>query len=84
MSFKNVVLFLKIKKTAIFQTYLWIFFSIDQYLGFIVVGTGTFFNIIFHVGTKEPPTEALLKHQEERKLGKLGNRTTDGKGTKIK
>ncbi|KAJ7370165.1 Major facilitator super domain-containing protein 12 [Desmophyllum pertusum] len=50
-----------------------------MYLGFIVVGTGTVFNIIFHVGTKEPPSEALLEWQQERKQKKHGKRTCERK-----
>ncbi|XP_020619286.1 major facilitator superfamily domain-containing protein 12-like [Orbicella faveolata] len=50
-----------------------------MYLGFIVVGTGTLFNIIFHVGTKEPPSEALLKWQQERKHKKLGKGKSERK-----
>ncbi|XP_027059018.1 major facilitator superfamily domain-containing protein 12-like isoform X2 [Pocillopora damicornis] len=40
-----------------------------MYLGFIVVGTGTLFNIIFHVGTREPPSEALLERQKKNVQG---------------
>ena len=44
------------------------------------MGTGTLFNIIFHVGTKEPPSEALLKWQQERKHKKLGKGKNERKG----
>jgi len=54
-----------------------------QCLGFIVVGTGTLFNIIFHVGTREPPSEALLKWQEERKQKKLENGKSERKGERF-
>ncbi|XP_067023223.1 major facilitator superfamily domain-containing protein 12-like [Acropora muricata] len=50
-----------------------------MYLGIIVVSTGTLFNIIFHTGTKEPPSDALIKWQEERKLKKQGNKTNGRK-----
>lgn len=50
-----------------------------MYLGIIVVSTGTLFNIIFHAGTKEPPSDALIEWQEERKLKKQGNKTNGRK-----
>ena len=56
------------------------FFSL-QYLGLIIIGTGTLFNIIFHVGIKEPPSDALLKWLEERKNGKHENNMFRRKGS---
>jgi len=47
------------------------------------VGTGTLFNIIFHVGTREPPSEALLKWQEERKQKKLEKGKSERKGERF-
>ncbi|EDO41826.1 predicted protein, partial [Nematostella vectensis] len=34
-------------------------FSFENYLSFIIVGSGNVFNVIFHVFTKEPPSKAL-------------------------
>ncbi|KAJ7354725.1 Major facilitator super domain-containing protein 12 [Desmophyllum pertusum] len=40
-----------------------------MYLGIIIVGTGSVFNVIFHVGIKEPPSDALRQWLEEQKNG---------------
>ncbi|PFX27557.1 major facilitator superfamily domain-containing protein 12-like [Stylophora pistillata] len=57
-----------------------------MYLGFIIVGTGTVCNIVFHVGIKEPPSDALLKWLEERKNGnhKFRRRGTEKKGLLVR
>ena len=54
-----------------------------QYLAFIVVGVGTFFNVIFHVCINEPPCDALLEREKNRRNGKnkkAKSKTKDKKG----
>ncbi|XP_015747464.1 PREDICTED: major facilitator superfamily domain-containing protein 12-like [Acropora digitifera] len=41
-----------------------------MYLALIIVGTGIVFNVIFHVGIKEPPSDALKGWLDELKNGK--------------
>ena len=36
-------------------------------MAFIVVGVGTFFNVIFHLFIKEPPCQALLEREKNEK-----------------
>ena len=45
-------------------------FLLFQYLGLIITVTGSVFNVIFHVGVKEPPSDALRVWLEERKNGR--------------
>jgi len=45
-------------------------FLVFQYLGLIITVTGSLFNVIFHVGVKEPPSDALRVWLEERKNGR--------------
>ena len=39
-------------------------------MALIIVGTGIVFNVIFHVGIKEPPSDALKGWLDELKNGK--------------
>ena len=58
-------------------------FSPLQYLAFIIVGVGTFFNVVFHMCIKEPPCEALVereKNKKKRKKENLKRRKSDNKG----
>lgn len=41
-----------------------------MYLALIIVATGIVFNVIFHVGIKEPPSDALKRWLDEHKNGK--------------
>ena len=48
-----------------------------QFLGLIIICTGTVFNVIFHAGIKEPPSDALQRwldehNNEKRKRGRNG------------
>lgn len=45
-------------------------FLLFQYLGLIIAVTGSVFNVVFHVGLKEPPSDALRVWLEERKNGR--------------
>ena len=60
------------------------FFFLCQYLSLIIIGTGAVFNVIFHVGIKEPPSEALRRWLEERKNGKNRNNKFGRKGSERK
>ena len=55
--------------------------SLFQYLGLIIAGTGSLFNVIFHVGVKEPPSDALPAWLEERKSGKHKRKKVKRKGS---
>lgn len=52
-----------------------------MYLGLIIAATGSLFNVIFHVGVKEPPSDALLVWLEERKIGKHKQKKVKRKGS---
>ena len=57
-----------------------------QYLAFVVVGVGTFFNVIFHLFIKEPPCEALLEREKNEEKGKNKNKKwskSDKKGSVV-
>lgn len=57
------------------------FLSSFQYLGLIIIVTGSVFNVIFHVGVKEPTSDALRVWLEERKNGKLKSNKFKRKGS---
>lgn len=79
LSSQNATLYLRRHYITTFKTCL----HLSQYLGFIVVGTGTVFNIIFHVGTKEPPSQALIKWKQEKKEKKLQKEKSEMKCKKL-
>ena len=46
-------------------------------MALIIVGTGIVFNVIFHVGIKEPPSDALKRWLDEHKKGKQKHKKSD-------
>lgn len=48
-----------------------------MYLALIIVGTGIVFSVIFHVGIKEPPSDALKRWLDEHKNGKQKRNKSD-------